>query len=480
MDLQQHRLHEGTAQAAGLRLRLGPRAGDLRPGLLPLGAVAVHPADRQGPGVSQDRHGQLGSGRPDRAGQRAGDRRQRLALRRAGGEARHRAMVRPHHRLRPGAARRPRRAAWLARAGGHDAAQLDRPLGRRADAVCCTAKYQCRGRRNGRPRGRRDAGDLHNAPGHADGRHLCRRRRRAPAGAARRRRGPRNRRVHRGVPSRRRQRGRARDHGEEGDAARHRRAAPRERRTRARVRRQLRADGLWHRRGHGGPGARPARLGVRRGLRHREAAGDLQRRWPQLQHRPRGLRRKRGAGQLRAVRRPDLRGRVRRDRGLAGEARQGRTQGQLPSARLGRVAPALLGLPHPGDPQGRRAHRARQRAAGPAAGGRDRRRFRLAAEKAAVLLRSGRRRHPRDRHLRHLRRVQLVLRALLLPRRRARHARRARPLLAAGGPVRRRHRARHPAPPVRPLLQQADARRRGRRGAARVGGTAGGGGQALS
>jgi len=80
-------------------------------------------------------------------------------------------------------------------------------------------------------------------------------------------------------------------------------------------------------------------------------------------------------------------------------------------------------------------------------------------EEDALVLRPGQRRLPRDRHLRHLLRVELVLRALLLPGRRQRDARRARPLLAAGRPIRRRHRTRDPAPAVRALLQQTDARR---------------------
>ena len=64
----------------------------------------------------------------------------------------------------------------------------------------------------------------------------------------------------------------------------------------------------------------------------------------------------------------------------------------------------------------------------------------------------------RDRHLRHLHGVVVVLRALHLPRPRDRDARpRARQLLAAGRPVHRRYRARDPAPAVLALLPQADA-----------------------
>ena len=52
------------------------------------------------PGLSQGEPRQLGPGRPHRAGQRAGGRRPRLALGRAGREARAEPVVLPHHRLR--------------------------------------------------------------------------------------------------------------------------------------------------------------------------------------------------------------------------------------------------------------------------------------------------------------------------------------------------------------------------------------------
>ena len=63
----------------------------------------------------------------------------------------------------------------------------------------------------------------------------------------------------------------------------------------------------------------------------------------------------------------------------------------------------------------------------------------------------------RDRHVRHLHGVELVLRALHLAWR-GRAGRRARQVLDAGRPVHRRHRARDPAPAVLPLLPQAHAR----------------------
>ena len=64
---------------------------------------------QEGPRLSRHRQGQLGPGRPDRARQRAGDRRPRLALGRAGRAARAAAVVLQDHRLRRRAARRARR-----------------------------------------------------------------------------------------------------------------------------------------------------------------------------------------------------------------------------------------------------------------------------------------------------------------------------------------------------------------------------------
>jgi len=65
---------------------------------------------------------------------------------------------------------------------------------------------------------------------------------------------------------------------------------------------------------------------------------------------------------------------------------------------------------------------------------------------------------PRDGHDGHLRRFVVVLHALLRPDQRRPHGRRRHRLLDADGPVHRRHRARDPAPAVRALLDQGDAR----------------------
>ena len=111
LDPRQYRQHEGAAQAARLRARLEPRAGDLRARLLRPRTGAVPRSLRRGAGLPQGKRGQLGPGRHDRARQRAGDRRPRLALGRAGREAQAQPVVPEDHRLRRRTARRARRAS---------------------------------------------------------------------------------------------------------------------------------------------------------------------------------------------------------------------------------------------------------------------------------------------------------------------------------------------------------------------------------
>ena len=134
LDLPQHRVHEGAAPAARVRLRLEPRARDLPARVLPLGAVAVHPPVRAGDRLPSGIGGELGPGRSDGARQRAGHRRARLALRRRGRAAQDPAVVPAHHRLRRRIAHRAR-PHRLARAGQDDAAQLDRALRRHGDRL---------------------------------------------------------------------------------------------------------------------------------------------------------------------------------------------------------------------------------------------------------------------------------------------------------------------------------------------------------
>ena len=106
-------------------------------------------------GRAQVRQGQLGPGRHDRARQRAGDRRPRLALRRAGRAARPDAMVLQDHVDVAGAARRPRHARPLAGKGPRHAAELDRPLRGPADPLADRDRHRA-GRRD-RARGLHDA-----------------------------------------------------------------------------------------------------------------------------------------------------------------------------------------------------------------------------------------------------------------------------------------------------------------------------------
>ena len=88
MDLRQHRGDEDAAQVDGAVARLEPRDRDLRSGLLQAPAAHVPRFPGRRPGRAQELEGELGPGRPDRAGERAGDRRPRLALGRAGRAAR--------------------------------------------------------------------------------------------------------------------------------------------------------------------------------------------------------------------------------------------------------------------------------------------------------------------------------------------------------------------------------------------------------
>ena len=275
-------------RAARVRHRLEPRARDLRARVLPLEPVAV-PADaREGYRLPQDGHRQLGPGRPDRARQRAGDRRPRLAHGRARREARDPDVLPAHHRLRGGTARLARWAARLAGTRQAHAIELDRPLrGSRA---------RVRGR--GRPRA---AARLHDATRHALRRHLHGGRGGASARAARRAIGPGPAGLHRRMPAQRRHRGGARDDGEARHAARRRRDPSAHRRAHAGLGRELRAHGLWHRRGHGGAGARPARLGVRATLRAAHPPGHRARGRPPGRPRRGRVRRARPAHQFRVA-----------------------------------------------------------------------------------------------------------------------------------------------------------------------------------
>src|SRR6266478_6360566 len=128
----------------------------MRSRLLQTSAEDVFGLPARGPGGAQAVEGQLGSGRSDRPSQRAGHRRPRLALGRAGGAARAHAMVLQDHGLLGRSVGRARPARALAGKSAIDAAELDRPLGRIAHSL------RARSGNDAEPRA--GAGDLHHAP----------------------------------------------------------------------------------------------------------------------------------------------------------------------------------------------------------------------------------------------------------------------------------------------------------------------------
>ena len=155
------------------------------------------------------------------------------------------------------------------------------------------------------------------------------------------------------------------------------------------------------------------------------------------------------------------------DHRVAGEGRSRPVLRQLPPARLAALPPALLGLPDPG--RLLRRLRDRPRPGGPAPGAAPRRRGLRPEGQEPARQRRGLGRHrvpavrrarpPGDRHHGHLRRLLLVLPALLRrPQRRGRLGPRGGAQLDARRPVHRRRRARDPAPDVRALLRQGARR----------------------
>ena len=177
VDLRQHRDDEEADAGGQPRDRLVARGHDLQAGVLPLEPVAVPEDAGKGHRLQEDRRRQLGPGRPDGARQRAGDRRPRLALRRAGRKARDPDVLPADHRLRRGAARQPRPDGRLAGARAHDAGELDRQERRRA--LRLHSRHPRRRRQADR---RRPHVRLHDARRHDHGRDLLRGRARAPAG----------------------------------------------------------------------------------------------------------------------------------------------------------------------------------------------------------------------------------------------------------------------------------------------------------
>jgi hypothetical protein len=199
VDARQHRRHEEPDAAAGPGLRLDARGRHLRPELLQVEPVVLPEDARQGHRLQEDADRQLGPGRPDRAGQRAGGRRPRLAQRRHRREARDPGLLPGHHAVRRRAAGRrdrqhpPRLPGRLARARAPDAGALDRQERRRALRLHARHPRRVGCAHPGRPHAR-----LHHARRHHHGRDLLRRGAGAPAGHARRGRQPGAGRLHRG------------------------------------------------------------------------------------------------------------------------------------------------------------------------------------------------------------------------------------------------------------------------------------------
>ena len=233
--------HARPAEIDGPLARLVEGTRDLRPGVLPAGTEPVSRFSGAGPGLPQNEQGQLGSGRHDRARQRTGHRRLRLALRRAGRAARADPVVLQDHRLQRSTSGCTRRVGPLAGKSPHHAAQLDRQVRRRAHEF---RPGRCAGRRRrGRDR------TLHHPARHALRRLVLRHVDRPSPGQEPGRAGSGARELHRGMPACRHQRGRHRAGREERLRYRHKspssvRSGP----AHAGLCRQLRAHGLRHRR----------------------------------------------------------------------------------------------------------------------------------------------------------------------------------------------------------------------------------------
>ena len=449
--------------AHGLGDRLGPRGLDVRAGVLPLDAVALPALLREGPRLPEGGAGQVVPERPDGARERAGRRRALRALRR---QVESKSLEQWFFRITDYADRLLDEMELLesvARARADDAAQLDRPL-----ATAPTSSSASRAAPGScpvfttRPDTLFGATFFVLAPEH-------------PL-VGRPRRGHRARGGRCSTTSRARAaRSTVEREAKEKDGVFTGRYAvnPVNGERDPDLGRRLRADGVRHRRDHGGARrttSATTQFAERYGLEIRQVVAPAGgRRQPTRAPTSRTPRTRCSSTRASSPGSPAPEGKQ-RDRRLARRARPRRGDDRLPAARLAALAPALLGLPDPDRPLRRVRHRAgaRRPAAGAAAGDR-----RLPAE-GTLAARGGRgvgARHvpevrrrgaARDRHDGHVRRLVLVLPALRRPARTtpAPFDRADRRLLAARQPVHRRHRARDPAPALRALLHEGAERHR--------------------
>ncbi len=453
-----HRQLQAADRRRRVRLRLDARDRHHRSRVRQMDAVDLPEAVRAGPGLRGRGPHQLVPRRQDRPRQRRGHAGALRALRHAGGAQGSAPVAAAHHALRRPPAGRPGRGRLAGVDGGH-AAQLDRPQRGGGGGV------QQRGA-GGRPRDPR----LHDPPRHAVRRHLHGAGARAPAGrhADHRRPARGGARLSRGGAAQ--ERPRAHRPGQGQDRRLHRRDGhqPRQRQGGAHLDRRLRAGQLRDGGHHGRPRPRRARLRVRQEVRAADRAGGRAARRRGGEAR-RAVQRRRRGNQLGPPRRPAHARGQEGGHPRPGGARRRQGRGQLSPARLGVLAPALLGRADPAGPlrQGRRRAGARVTAAGPPA-----RRGKLRAHGDGRVA-AGRHRELGEDHLPQVRRPRpsgdqhhapvgglvLVLPALSVAERRRPPVRAVRRERVDGRrPVRGRRRARRPAPAVRALLAQGAVR----------------------
>ena len=337
-DRAQHRVDPRADGAHGLGDRLGPRPRHARARVLPLDAMALPPLLRARPRLPQGGAGQVVPERPDRPRERAGDRRPLRALRRT--RSRRKNLEQWFFRITDYAdvlldemallESWPERVLtmqrnWIGRSEGAEllfhSVELDEDIPvftTRPDTIFGATFFVLAPEHPLVPAlvaGSEQEAEVLEYVRHAGG------------------------------PDR----GRARGEGEGRRLHRPPRREPRDRRADADLGRRLRAHGVRHRRDHGRPRARRARLRLRGEVRPARAhgcrAGRRRRRPGRAGGRVHRALRERGARQLERLHRARRRRGQGADRPLARVRGPRPRQGRLPAARLAPLPPALLGLP---------------------------------------------------------------------------------------------------------------------------------------